>query len=146
MFNPGNIFALRWISPFVLAGGLAVLFWLTPSLSPESMGASTPDGGIRIAVGFFVIAYMYLVIQGYPVAHEKIGSSSAHNWDNMVSSVPGVAAVVGFVLDLTNLWPLSGLVMTICIVVALTVVYDLWILGGCAARVNRLTDEIKSEQ
>lgn len=136
----------RWTSPFLLAAAQGILFWLRPGLTPEMFGATTPASAMMLAMGLFLIAWFYLVTQGYPVSHGDIGSASAHTWDNIVSMLPGIAALFGIFLTLTNLWPLSYLNIMLAGVVAMVVLFDLWIIGGAASKINRLTDEIKAER
>ncbi len=136
----------RWSSPLLLTAVLGIVFWLRPGLTPEMFGATTPASTLMLATGLFLVGWFYLVTQGYPIAHGNIGSASAHTWDNIVSMFPGVAALFGIFLTLTNLWPLSQLNLVIASMVAILVLYDLWIIGGAASKINRLTDEIKAER
>ena len=40
----------------------------------------------------FAVFWLYLVVQGYPVSHGEIGSSSTHNLDNIISALPALVA------------------------------------------------------
>jgi hypothetical protein len=84
------------------------------------------------------------VVQGYPISHSNIGSSSAHNLDNMISGGPALVVCIGMFVGVIGAHPLSGFNYVIGGMTLLVVVYDLWILGGAAAKINRLTDEYKA--
>ncbi len=136
----------RLISALLLTGLMGVVYWLMPNLEPAALGASTPD---RIALFFtaiFAFFLAYLIVQGYPISHGHIGSSSTHNLDNMVSGLPGIAALFGLFLHLVGFWRVSQLNLMLAAMTLAVVVYDLWILGGAASRINRLTDEFKAER
>lgn len=137
---------LRFVSALVLTAILGVLFWLVPSMHPEMFGASTPNRVMLFFTVLFVIFVGYLVIQGYPLSHSDIGSSSSHNTDNMISAIPGVAAIIGLFSHFVGFWPMSSLNVMLAAMALVVVIYDLWILGGAASRINRLTDEIKTER
>lgn len=141
-----NANMLRYGSPVVLTAVTGLLFWLKPDVTPEMFGATTPERGLLLAAGIFIVFWAYLVIQGYPLSHGNIGSSSSHNLDNMVSFLPAMAAIIGIFLTLVGFWPLSHMNLFIAVTALAVVVYDLWILGGVASRINRLTDEIKTER
>ena len=134
---------IKWraISALALSAGLAILFWLKPDLDPSSFASVSP----MIVYGLvFAVFWLYLVVQGYPLSHGNIGSSSAHNLDNMISALPALVAIVGVFLRLAGFHPLSGFNIVIAVMTLLVAVYDLWILGGAAAKINRLTDEFKA--
>jgi hypothetical protein len=92
----------------------------------------------------FAVFWLYLVVQGYPLSHGNIGSSSAHNLDNMISAFPALIAILGVFVSIVGFHPLSGFNIVVAIMTLLVAVYDLWILGGAAAKINRLTDEFKA--
>jgi hypothetical protein len=94
----------------------------------------------------FAIFFVYLVVQGYPVSHGNIGSSTSHNLDNIVSGIPAIAALFGVFVHIAGFWPLSPLNLLLAAMTFFVVAYDLWVLGGAAAKINRLTDEFKTER
>lgn len=134
----------RAISALLLAGVLALVFWLRPGLEPAMLGGSTPEGTMWVFAGLFGVFLAYLVVQGYPISHGNIGSSSSHNLDNMISGIPGIAALFGLFVHFAGFWPLSHLNLVLAIMTMAVVIYDLWVLGGAASKINRLTDEFKS--
>ena len=135
----------RAISALLLTVALAFLFWLRPGLEP-SMLASTPDNSMFVFAGIFAIFFVYLVVQGYPVSHGQIGSSSTHNLDNIISGIPAIAALFGIFVHFAGFWPLSSFNLLLAVMTMAVVAYDLWVLGGAAAKINRLTDEFKAER
>ena len=80
--------AARLVSALLLTGVMAVLFWLTPNLQPEMFGATTPARVAMFFTSLFAVFWAYLVVQGYPVSHGHIGSSSTHNLDNIIRGFP----------------------------------------------------------
>jgi hypothetical protein len=134
---------IKWraISALALSVGLALLFWLKPDLDPNGF---TSVGPMVVYGLVFSVFWLYLVVQGYPLSHGNIGSSSAHNLDNMISATPALVAIIGVFLRIAGFVPLSGFNIVIAIMTLLVAVYDLWILGGAAAKINRLTDEYKA--
>ena len=60
----------RLVSALLLTGVMAVLFWLTPNLQPEMLGATTQARLAMFFTGLFAIFGAYLVVQGYPVSHQ----------------------------------------------------------------------------
>jgi hypothetical protein len=136
----------RAISALVLTAMLASLFWLRPSLEPAMFGATTPERMMGLFTGLFAVFWGYLMVQGYPVSHGEIGSSSTHNLDNIVSGIPAIAALFGIFVHIAGFWPLSYLNLLLAAMTLAVVVYDLWVLGGAASKINRLTDEIKAER
>jgi hypothetical protein len=130
----------------VLTAALALVFWLRPELEPGLVGATTPEQAIALFAGLFAIFWTYLLVQGYPISHGEIGSASTHNLDNIVSGLPGLAALFGLFLHFAGFWPLSYFNLMLAAMTLLVVVYDMWVLGGAAAKINRLTDEIKAER
>jgi hypothetical protein len=139
---------IKWraISAIVLAAALAIVFWLVPDLQPETLGARSPGGTMFVFGTLFLIFWLYLVVQGYPVAHGNIGTSSSHNLDNIISGIPAIVAIFGIFISLVGFRPLSHFNIVIAVMTLLVAVYDLWVLGGAASKINRLTDEIKSER
>lgn len=135
----------RAISALLLSAALAFLFWLRPGLEP-GMLASTPENSMFVYAGIFTVFFVYLVVQGYPVSHGHIGSSSTHNLDNIISGIPAIAALFGIFVHFAGFWPLSSLNLLLAAMTMAVVVYDLWVLGGAAAKINRLTDEFKAER
>jgi hypothetical protein len=136
----------RLISVLVLSALLGFTFWLAPGLKPEMFGATTPERVALFFTGLFAIYWVYLVVQGYPVSHGHIGSSSEHNLDNIISGIPAIAALFGLLLHFIGFWPVSYVNIMLAVMTLAVVVYDLWILGGAASKINRLTDEFKPER
>jgi len=136
----------RLISALLLTAIMAVLFWLAPNLEPAMLGATTPERTAVFFTGLFAIFWAYLVVQGYPISHGNIGSASTHNLDNIVSGIPAVAALFGIFLHVVGFWRVSFVNLTLAVMTLAVVVYDLWILGGAASKINRLTDEFKAER
>jgi hypothetical protein len=139
---------IKWraISAIVLSAVLAITFWLAPNLDPETLGARS-SGGTMIVFGcLFAIFWLYLVVQGYPVAHGEIGSSSTHNLDNIISAFPAIVALFAIFISIVGFWRISTFNIVIAVMTLLVAVYDLWVLGGAAAKINRLTDEVKAER
>jgi hypothetical protein len=135
---------IKWraISALVLSGVLALVFWLVPTLEPATFGVDT----MIVFGSLFAVFWLYLVVQGYPVSHGEIGSASTHNLDNIISSLPALVALFGIFISLVGFWRLSGFNHVIAVMTLLVAFYDLWVLGGAASKINRLTDEIKSER
>jgi hypothetical protein len=135
---------IKWraISAIVLSGILALVFWLLPDLEPSRFGVND-----MVVFGcLFALFWLYLVVQGYPISHGEIGSSSAHNLDNIISSLPALVALFGIFISLVGFHRLSGFNHVIAVMTLLVAFYDLWVLGGAASKINRLTDEIKHER
>ena len=134
---------IKWraISALVLSAALALVFWLKADLDPDGFSSISP----MVIYGLvFTVFWLYLVVQGYPLSHGNIGSSSAHNLDNMISALPALVAILGVFVSIAGFHRLSGFNIVIAIMTLLVAVYDLWILGGAAAKINRLTDEYKA--
>ena len=136
--------SIKWraISAILLSVALAIVFWLTPMLDPATFAAS-PNGTMVVFGALFAIFWLYLVVQGYPLSHGDIGSASAHNLDNIISALPALVALFGVFISIVGFWPLSSFNIVIAAMTLLVAVYDLWVLGGAAAKINRLTDEYK---
>ena len=49
-------------------------------------------------------------------------------------------------MHFAGFWPLSSLNLLLAVMTMAVVVYDLWVLGGAASKINRLTDEFKAER
>ena len=71
---------------------------------------------------------------------------STHNLDNIISGVPAIAALFGMFLHFVGFWRVSFLNLMLAAMTMAVVVYDLWIIGGAASKINRLTDEFKAER
>ena len=140
--------SIKWraVSALVLSAGLALVFWLLPDLEPATFRATTPESTMIVFGVLFALFWLYLVVQGYPVAHGDIGSSSTHNLDNIISAIPAIVALFGIFISLVGFWRMSHLNIVIAVMTLLVSVYDLWVLGGAAAKINRLTDEVKAER
>jgi hypothetical protein len=136
----------RLISALALSALVAVLFWLAPDADLASFGATTPERTVLFFTAVFATFLLYLIVQGYPISHGQIGSASTHNLDNIISGVPALAAIFGLFLHVVGFWPISYVNLMVATMTLGVVAYDLWILGGAAARINRLTDEFKSER
>ena len=136
----------RLLSALLLTALMGVLYWLAPNLSPETFGATTPERTALFFAGLFAIFWVYLVIQGYPISHGNIGSSSTHNLDNIVSGLPAIAALFGIFLHIVGFWKVSFVNLLLAVMTMAVVIYDLWIIGGAASKINRLTDEFKPEK
>jgi hypothetical protein len=135
--------SIKWraISALALSAALALLFWLKGDLDPAGFSSVSP----MVVYGIvFLVFWLYLVVQGYPLSHGNIGSSSAHNLDNMISALPALVAILGVFVSVVGFHPLSGFNIVIAGMTLLVAIYDLWILGGAAAKINRLTDEFKA--
>src|SRR5262245_31407797 len=132
---------IKWraISAILLSVALAAVFWLVPRLEPATFSASA-NGTIVVFGALFAVFWLYLVVQGYPVSHGDIGSSSTHNLDNIISAFPALVALFGIFVSVVGFWSLSSFNIVIAVMTLLVTLYDLWILGGSAAKINRLTD------
>lgn len=138
--------APRLVSALSLTALVALLFWLAPNAELATFGATTPERTVLCFTALFAVFLVYLIVQGYPISHGRIGSASTHNLDNIVSGVPALAAIFGVLLHLVGFWPISYVNIMVAAMTLGVVAYDLWILGGAAAKINRLTDEYKSER
>jgi hypothetical protein len=136
----------RAISSLLLSALLGLLFWLAPNLEPGMLGGTTPERTMFVFAGVFALFFVYLIVQGYPISHGEIGSSTTHNLDNILSGIPAVAALFGLFIHFVGFWPLSPLNILLALMTFAVVAYDLWVLGGAAAKINRLTDEVKAER
>jgi hypothetical protein len=136
----------RAISALLLAAMLGLVFWLRPNLDPAMLGATTPEHMTALFTGLFLVFWCYLVVQGYPVSHGDIGSASTHNLDNIVSGLPAIAALLGGFVHAAGFWPMSSFNLLLSVMTLAVVLYDLWVIGGAASKINRLTDEIKPER
>jgi hypothetical protein len=135
--------SIKWraISASLLSLALALLFWLKGDLDPNAFSTVSP----MVVYGVvFLVFWLYLVVQGYPLSHGNIGSTSAHTLDNMISALPALVAILGVFVSVVGFHPLSGFNIVIAGMTLLVAIYDLWILGGAAAKINRLTDEFKA--
>jgi hypothetical protein len=138
--------APRLISALLLAAVVSLLFWLAPDAQLATLGATTPERTALLFTALFAGYLAYLMVQGYPISHGQIGSSSTHNLDNIISGIPALTALFGLFLHLVGFWPLSYVNLMLAAMTIGVVIYDLWILGGAAAKINRLTDEFKTER
>jgi hypothetical protein len=137
--------SIKWraISAILLSVALAFVFWWKPGLSPDTLWAS-PNGTMVVFGVLFAVFWLYLVVQGYPLSHGDVGSVSTHNLDNMISALPALVALCGIFISVVGFWPMSGFNIVIAIMTLLVAIYDLWVLGGAAAKINRLTDEFRT--
>jgi hypothetical protein len=135
---------IKWraISAIVLSAALALVFWLEPNLEPAMLGGNT----MVVWGAVFAVFWFYLVVQGYPVSHGDIGSSSTHNLDNIISSLPALVALCGIFISVVGFWRLSSFDIVIAVMTLLVAFYDLWVIGGAASKINRLTNEVKPER
>ena len=69
---------------------------------------------------------------------------SSYALDNIISALPALIALFGIFISVVGFWPLSAFNIVIAVMTLLVTLYDLWVLGGAAAKINRLTDEFKS--
>ncbi len=136
----------RLLSALLLTAVMGTLYWLMPNLTPEMIGATTPERTALFFTVLFALFLTYLVIQGYPISHGNIGSSSTHNLDNIVSGLPAIAALFGIFLHIVGFWQVSYVNLMLAVMTMAVVVFDLWIIGGAASKINRLTDEFKAER
>ena len=136
----------RLLSALVLTIVMGFLYWFVPNLEPATVGATTPERVTLFFAVLFALFWAYLVIQGYPISHGNIGSSSTHNLDNIISGIPAIAALFGLFLHFVGFWTVSFLNLMLAAMTMAVVVYDLWIIGGAASKINRLTDEFKAER
>lgn len=135
----------RATSAIVLSVAMALVFWLVPGLEPSTFTGS-PDHTMFVFGTLFAVFWLYLVVQGYPLSHGPIGSVATHNFDNMISALPALVALCAIFINLVGFWHLSGFNMVIAVMSFLVAIYDLWVLGGAAAQINRLTDTYKVVQ
>ena len=139
--------SIKWraISAIVLSVALVLVFWLKPGLEPSTFTPS-PDATVFVFGGLFAVFWLYLVVQGYPLSHGPIGSVAVHNLDNIISALPALVALCALFIRIVGFWPLSGFNVVVAVMTLLVAIYDLWVLGGAAAKINRLTDEYKMVQ
>ena len=136
----------RFLSAMILTALMGALYWLAPNFEPAMLGATTPERVALFFTGLFALFWVYLMVQGYPISHGNIGSSSTHNLDNMISGLPAIAALFGVFLHFVGFWRVSYVNLMLAAMTIAVVVYDLWIIGGAASKINRLTDEFKAEK
>jgi hypothetical protein len=136
----------RILSALTLTAVMGFLYWFVPHLEPATVGATTPERVTLFFTALFALFWIYLLIQGYPISHGNIGSSSTHNLDNIISGIPAIAALFGLLLHFLGFWRVSFLNLMLATMTMAVVIYDLWIIGGAASKINRLTDEFKSER
>lgn len=132
---------IREISAISLAGILALLFWITPGFEPANKLSGGPL--MYLMIGIFVTLLIYLTVQGAPILTTNIDNPSAQNTDAMASTLPGIVAIFGVMASLFGFWPLSFFWMMVAFLVILVTLFDLIILGGIAAKVLYLTDQVK---
>jgi hypothetical protein len=134
---------IKWraVSAVLLSTVLSLLFWLKQDLDPSTFPSLSP----MVVYGIvFAVFWLYLVVQGYPLSHGNIGTTSAHTLDNIISALPALVAIIGAFVSVAGFHKLSGFNLVIALMTLLVAIYDLWILGGAAAKINRLTDEYKA--
>ena len=136
----------RFISALALTAIMGFLYWMVPNFEPATVGATTPDRIALFFTGLFALFWAYLVVQGYPISHGQIGTSSTHNLDNIISGIPAIAALFGIFLHFVGFWHVSFLNLMLAAMTMAVVIFDLWIIGGAASKINRLTDEFKAER
>jgi len=136
----------RFLSALLLTAVMGFLYWFVPQFEPATFGATTPDRIVLFFTALFALFWVYLLVQGYPISHGNIGSSSTHNLDNIISGIPAIAALFGLFLHFVGFWRVSFLNLMLAAMTMAVVVYDLWIIGGAASKINRLTDEFKPEK
>ena len=130
----------RLISALALTAIMGFLYWMVPNFEPATVGATTPDRIALFFTGLFALFWIYLVVQGYPISHGHIGTSSTHNLDNIISGIPAIAALFGIFLHLVGFsWRVSFVNLVLAAMTMAVVVYELWIIGGAASKINRLT-------
>ena len=136
----------RAISVLIITLILSFLFWYAPDATPQSFNATTSD---RVMLLFSIVAFcflLYLVAQGHPISHGGVGDIRVHNLDNMISGLPAIAPLFAIFLDLGRYRPLSTMNWIIAFMALAAVLYDLFVIGGIAAKINRLTNEYKGER
>jgi hypothetical protein len=134
----------RLLSALILTALLGLLYWFVPQLEPATVGADTPERTVFFFTMLFALFWTYLLVQGYPISHGNIGSASTHNLDNIISGIPAIAALFGIFLHFVGFWPVSFLNLMLAAMTMAVVIFDIWIIGGAASKINRLTDEYKS--
>jgi hypothetical protein len=139
--------SLKWraLSAVLLSIALGLVFWWRPLLQPEAF-ASTPTGTMAVFGALFTVFWLYLVIQGLPIAYGKIGSANTHTLDSIVSFLPALIALFGIFVSFVGFWPLSSFNIVIAVMTLFVVIYDVLVLGGAASQINRLTPETKLVQ
>ena len=136
----------RAISALLLTAALAFLFWLRPGLEPGMLASDAREHACSCLRAFSRSSSSTSSCRAIPISHGNIGSSSTHNLDNIISGIPAIAALFGIFVHFAGFWPLSSLNLLLAVMTMAVVVYDLWVLGGAAAKINRLTDEFKAER
>jgi cation transport ATPase len=131
---------VKWhaICAVVLTGSVFYLFVFRPALQPV--------GTLISFAALFVIFVLYILVRRYPLSHGPIGSVATHNLDNIISALPALIALCAILVGVVRFWPLSGFNLVIAVMTLLVAIYDLWVIGGAAAKINRLTDEYKMVQ
>jgi hypothetical protein len=79
-------------------------------------------------------------------AARATGIPVAGRGTRIISGVPAIAALFGMFLHFVGFWRVSFLNLMLAAMTMAVVVYDLWIIGGAASKINRLTDEFKAER
>ena len=64
----------------------------------------------------------------------------------MISALPALVALFAIFISVVGFRRLSDFNIVIAVMTLLVAIYDLWVLGGAAAKINRLTDEVKAER
>ena len=135
----------RFISALALTAIMGFLYWMVPNFEPAT-SRRDEESPCRLTGLFVRFVLAYLVVQGYPISHGQIGTSSTHNLDNIISGIPAIAALFGIFLHFVGFWHVSFLNLMLAAMTMAVVIFDLWIIGGAASKINRLTDEFKAER
>ena len=135
---------MREVSALAYTLALVALFMFQPGFSPMDVSTSP------VAIMWFMCALsfgglIYLVLQGYPLAHGYLGSASSHSSDAFFSFLPLLPVVVALVMHFATFWPLSDFVLMVAVMTVPFVVFDLWILGGVSSKLNRYIQQFKTE-
>ncbi len=134
----------RAFASLILTAALIALYAFAPQASFASMGIESAPEGFAFGMGVALLGLVYLTVQGYPLGYAKLGTPGAQTIDAILSLLPAIPGLFMIVLDLVNLYPVSSLNLVIGCMTIAVVVYDAWILGGAAARILHLTDEMQT--
>ncbi len=135
---------MREISALFYTLVLAVLFMLQPDFSPTNF-STDPVSIMWFMCGLAFGGLLYLVFQGYPLAHGYLGTASSHASDAFFSFLPLLPVVVALVMHFAGFWVLSDFVLMVAVMTIPFVIFDLWILGGVSSKLNRYIQQFKTE-